>query len=227
MTPLAVEMLRDIDKDTVPFRLNFDDTLKEPDMLPASFPNLLVNGASGIAVGLATNIPPHNLREIIEATAAQIDNPDISLDELMKLVPGPDFPTGGVLIDTPELRAAYETGRGKLTLRARTHIEDGPAGRKLIVITEIPYQVNKAAMLEKILKLSEEKKAALGCIYDIRDESDRTGMRAVIELKKDTDAEKVLSYLLKYCDLQITFGVNLVAIADGKPRQLSLRRAIG
>ena len=142
MTPLAVEMLRDIDKDTVPFRLNFDDTLKEPDMLPASFPNLLVNGASGIAVGLATNIPPHNLREIIEATAAQIDNPDISLDELMKLVPGPDFPTGGVLIDTPELRAAYETGRGKLTLRARTHIEDGPAGRKLIVITEIPYQVN-------------------------------------------------------------------------------------
>ena len=127
----------------------------------------------------------------------------------MKLVPGPDFPTGGVLIDTPELRAAYETGRGKLTLRARTHIEDGPAGRKLIVITEIPYQVNKAAMLEKILKLSEEKKAALGCIYDIRDESDRTGMRAVIELKKDTDAEKVLSYLLKYSDLQITFGVNL------------------
>ena len=227
MTPLAVEMLRDIDKDTVPFRLNFDDTLKEPDMLPASFPNLLVNGASGIAVGLATNIPPHNLREIIEATAAQIDNPDISLDELMKLVPGPDFPTGGVLIDTPELRAAYETGRGKLTLRARTHIEDGSAGRKLIVITEIPYQVNKAAMLEKILKLSEEKKAALGCIYDIRDESDRTGMRAVIELKKDTDAEKVLSYLLKYSDLQITFGVNLVAIADGKPRQLSLRRAIG
>lgn len=226
MTPLAVEMLRDIDKDTVPFRLNFDDTLKEPDMLPASFPNLLVNGASGIAVGLATNIPPHNLREIIEATAAQIDNPDISLDELMKLAPGPDFPTGGVLIDTPELRAAYETGRGKLTLRARTHIEDGPAGRKLIVITEIPYQVNKAAMLEKILKLSEEKKAALGCIYDIRDESDRTGMRAVIELRKDADAEKVLSYLLKYSDLQITFGVNLVAIADGKPRLLSLRRAI-
>lgn len=121
-----------------------------------------------------------------------------------------------MLIDTPELRAAYETGRGKLTLRARTHIEDGPAGRKLIVITEIPYQVNKAAMLEKILKLSEEKKAALGCIYDIRDESDRTGMRAVIELKKDTDAEKVLSYLLKYSDLQITFGVNLVAIADGQ-----------
>ncbi|MDO4349684.1 MAG: DNA topoisomerase (ATP-hydrolyzing) [Eubacteriales bacterium] len=226
MTPLAIEMLRDLDKDTVPFRLNFDDTLKEPDMLPASFPNLLVNGASGIAVGLATNIPPHNLRETIEAVIAQIDNPEITLDELMKLVPAPDFPTGGVLLDTPEIRAAYETGRGKLTLRARTHVEDGPAGRKLIVITEIPYQVNKAAMLEKILKLSEEKKAALGCIYDIRDESDRMGMRAVIELRKDADVEKVLSYLFKYSEMQITFGVNMVAIADGKPRLLSLRRAI-
>ena len=226
MTPLAMLMLRDIDKDTVPFRLNFDDTLKEPDMLPASFPNLLVNGAGGIAVGLATNIPPHNLRESINAVIAQIDNPDITVDELMQIIPAPDFPTGGILLNTPELRAAYETGRGKLLLRAKTHIEDGPAGRKLIVITEIPYQVNKSAMLEKILRLSEEKKAALGCIYDIRDESDRTGMRAVIELKKDTDAEKVLSYLLKYSDLQITFGVNMVAIADGKPRLLSLRRMI-
>ena len=226
MTPLAIEMLRDLDKDTVPFRLNFDDTLKEPDMLPASFPNLLVNGASGIAVGLATNIPPHNLKETIEAVIAQIDNPEISLDELMKHVPAPDFPTGGVLLDTPEIRAAYETGRGKLTLRARTHVEDGPAGRKLIVITEIPYQVNKAAMLEKILKLSEEKKAALGCIYDIRDESDRMGMRAVIELRKDADVDKVLGYLFKYSEMQITFGVNMVAIADGKPRLLSLRRAI-
>lgn len=226
MTPLAMEMLKDLDKDTVPFRLNFDDTLKEPDMLPASFPNLLVNGASGIAVGLATNIPPHNLKEIVDAVIAQIDDPDIPLDELMKIVPAPDFPTGGVLLNTPELRAAYETGRGKLTLRARTHVEDGPAGRKLIVITEIPYQVNKAAMLEKILKLSEEKKAALGCIYDIRDESDRTGMRAVIELRKEADADKVLAYLFKYSEMQITFGVNMVAIADGKPRQLSLRRAI-
>ena len=226
MTPLAIEMLRDLDKDTVPFRLNFDDTLKEPDMLPASFPNLLVNGASGIAVGLATNIPPHNLKETIEAVIAQIDNPEISLDELMKHVPAPDFPTGGVLLDTPEIRAAYETGRGKLTLRARTHVEDGPAGRKLIVITEIPYQVNKAAMLEKILQLSEENKAALGCIYDIRDESDRMGMRAVIELRKDADVDKVLGYLFKYSEMQITFGVNMVAIADGKPRLLSLRRAI-
>ena len=226
MTPLAMLMLRDIDKDTVPFRLNFDDTLKEPDMLPASFPNLLVNGAGGIAVGMATNIPPHNLRESINAVIAQIDNPDITVDELMQIIPAPDFPTGGILLNTPELRAAYETGRGKLLLRAKTHIEDGPAGRKLIVITEIPYQVNKSAMLEKILRLSEEKKAALGCIYDIRDESDRTGMRAVIELRKDADVDKVLAYLFKYSDMQVTFGVNMVAIADGKPRLLSLRRMI-
>ena len=226
MTPLAMLMLRDIDKDTVPFRLNFDDTLKEPDMLPASFPNLLVNGAGGIAVGLATNIPPHNLRESINAVIAQIDNPDITVDELMKIIPAPDFPTGGILLNTPELRAAYETGRGKLLLRAKTHIEDGSAGRKLIVITEIPYQVNKSAMLEKILRLSEEKKAALGCIYDIRDESDRTGMRAVIELRRDADVDKVLAYLFKYSDMQVTFGVNMVAIADGKPRLLSLRRMI-
>ena len=226
MTPLAMLMLKDIDKDTVPFRLNFDDTLKEPDMLPASFPNLLVNGAGGIAVGLATNIPPHNLRESINAVIAQIDNPDITVDELMKIIPAPDFPTGGILLNTPELRAAYETGRGKLLLRAKTHIEDGPAGRKLIVITEIPYQVNKSAMLEKILRLSEEKKAALGCIYDSRDESDRTGMRAVIELRKDADVDKVLAYLFKYSDMQVTFGVNMVAIADGKPRLLSLRRMI-
>ena len=226
MTPLAMQMLRDIDKDTVAFRLNFDDTLKEPDMLPARFPNLLVNGASGIAIGLATNIPPHNLRECVNAVIAEIDNPEITVDELMNIMPAPDFPTGGVLLDTEEIRNAYTTGRGKLTLRARTHLEDGAAGRKLIVITEVPYQVNKAAMLEKILKLSEEKKAALGGIYDIRDESDRTGMRAVIEVRKEADAEKLLAYLFKYSDMQVTFGVNMVAIAEGKPRLMSLRRVI-
>ena len=226
MTPLATQMLRDIDKDTVPFRLNFDDTLKEPDMLPARFPNLLVNGASGIAIGLATNIPPHNLRECVNAVIAQIDNPEITVDELMRIMPAPDFPTGGVLLDTEEIRNAYSTGRGKLTLRARTHIENGSAGRRLIVITEVPYQVNKAAMLEKILKLSEEKKAAFSGIYDIRDESDRTGMRAVVEVRRDADAEKILGYLFKYSDLQVTFGVNMVAIADGKPRLMSLRRAL-
>lgn len=227
MTPLALLMLRDIEKDTVPFRLNFDDTLKEPDMLPARFPNLLVNGASGIAVGLATNIPPHNLGEAIRATIAQIENPDITLDELMRIIPGPDFPTGGVLVRNEEIRRGYDTGRGKLALRAKVHIEDGLSGRKLIVITEIPYQVNKAAMLEKILKLSEEKKVALGCIYDIRDESGRDGMRAVIELKRDADVNRVLQYLYKYSDLQVTFGVNMVAIAQGKPVQMGLKTMIG
>ena len=227
MTPLALLMLRDIEKDTVPFRLNFDDTLKEPDMLPARFPNLLVNGATGIAVGLATNIPPHNLGESIRAVIAQIENPKITLDELMQHLPGPDFPTGGVLVNNEEIRKGYETGRSKLSVRAKVEIEDGAAGRKLIVINEIPYTVNKAAMLEKILKLSEEKKAQLGCIYDIRDESDRNGMRAVIELKKDADAQKVLNYLYKYSDLQVTFGVNMVAIAEGKPVQMGLKTMIG
>ncbi len=227
MAPLAMLMLRDIEKDTVPFRLNFDDTLKEPDMLPARFPNLLVNGATGIAVGLATNIPPHNLGEAIGAVIAQIDNPNITLDELMQILPGPDFPTGGVLVHNEEIRKGYETGRSKLSVRARVDIVDGAAGRKMLVITEVPYTVNKAAMLEKILKLSEEKKAQLGCIYDIRDESDRSGMRAVIELKKDTDAQKVLNYLYKYSDLQVTFGVNMVAIAEGKPVQMGLKTMIG
>ena len=226
MTPLAMDMLRDIEKDTVPFRLNFDDTLKEPDMLPARFPNLLVNGANGIAVGLATNIPPHNLGESVRAVVAQMENPDISLDDLMRILPGPDFPTGGVLLNNEEIRRGYETGRGRLTLRARVHVEDGASGRKLLVITEIPYQVNKAAMLEKIQKLSEEKKAALSGIYDIRDESDRTGMRAVVELKRDVDPLRVLAYLYKYSDLQVTFGVNMVAIVGGKPKLLSLKELI-
>ena len=226
MTPLAMEMLRDIEKDTVPFRLNFDDTLKEPDMLPARFPNLLVNGANGIAVGLATNIPTHNLGEAVRAVLAQMDDPEISLDALMEILPGPDFPTGGVLLKNEEIRKGYETGRGRLTLRARVHVEDGASGRKLLVITEVPYQVNKAAMLEKIHKLSEEKKAALGGICDIRDESDRTGMRAVIELKRDVSPEKVLAYLYKYSDLQVTFGVNMVAIAGGKPVLLTLKQLI-
>ena len=227
MTNLAMLMLRDIEKDTVPFRLNFDDTLKEPDMLPARFPNLLVNGASGIAVGLATNIPPHHLGEAVKAVIAQIDKPNITTKELMQYIPAPDFPTGGVLLNTDEIEKAYETGRGRLINRAKVHIENGPSSRKLIVITEMPYQVAKAGMLEKILKLSEEKKAALGGIYDIRDESDRTGLRAVIELRKDVDPQKVLNYLYKYSDMQVTFGVNMVAIADGKPVQMGLKEVIG
>ncbi len=223
MAPLALEMLRDIDKDTVPFSFNFDDSLKEPDMLPARYPNLLVNGASGIAVGLATNIPPHNLKEAIDAAILLMDKPNASLSEIMKVMPAPDFPTGGRLINNEEIVRAYETGKGKLTLRAKVHIEDGSAGRKLIVITEVPYQVPKAAMLEKILKLSEEKKVQLGGICDIRDETDRTGLRAVIELKRDVDPMQILSVLYKYSDLQVTFGVNMVATADGRPVQMGVK----
>lgn len=227
MTPLALELLRDIDKDTVDFRLNFDDTQKEPDMLPGRYPNLLVNGASGIAVGLATNIPPHNLGEAIDAAILLIDKPNATTKELMAVLPGPDFPTGGILLGGEELVAAYETGRAKIQVRAKVEIEKGAAGRTLLVITEVPYQVNKAQMLEKILKLSEEKKALLSGIYDIRDESDRTGMRAVVELKRDVDPEKVLNVLYKYSDLQTTFGVNMVAIAGGKPVQMGIGAMLG
>ena len=223
MTPLAMEMLRDIDKDTVDFHLNFDDTLNEPDLLPCSFPNVLVNGADGIAVGLATNIPPHNLGEAIDGVIALMDRPDISTRELMQYIPAPDFPTGGVLACGEELYQAYETGRGKVPLRAKIHIEDGQSGRKLIVITEMTYGKSKQLCLEKILKLSEEKPDLLGGIYDIRDESDRTGMRAVVELKKDTDPERILAALYKYSDLQDTVGINMVVIAEGKPMQLGLK----
>ena len=226
MTPVALEMLRDLDKDTVKFSLNFDDTLKEPDILPGRFPNLLVNGTSGIAVGLATNIPPHNMAEAIDAAILVLDNPDVSLDEIMKVMPCPDFPTGGYILESPEIRAAYETGRGKLTVRAKTEIEEQKNGKKLIVITEMPYQVNKARALEEILRVSEEKKVLFAGISGIRDESDRMGMRAVIEVKKDADAEKILQYLYKYSDLQTTFGVNMVAIADGKPQTLGVREML-
>ena len=223
MAPLALEMLRDIDKDTVPFSFNFDDTLKEPDLLPARYPNLLVNGTSGIAVGLATNIPPHNLGEAIDAALLVMEKPEASLDEILGVMPGPDFPTGGRLLEGEEIRTAYETGRGKLQLRAAVQIEDGNAGRKLLVITEVPYQVAKSQMLEHIQKLREEKKNLFGDIYDIRDESDRTGMRAVIELRKEANPEVMLALLYKHSDLQITFGVNMVAIAGGRPQQMGLR----
>ena len=223
MTNLALEMLRDIDKDTVGFHLNFDDTQKEPDLLPGRFPNLLVNGADGIAVGLATNIPPHNLAETIDGAIAVMENPDITTRELMKYVPGPDFPTGGILAAGEELYEAYETGRGKVQLRANIEIEKGSAGRTLLVMTEMIYGKSKSAVLEKILKLSEDKKELFSGIYDIRDESDRMGMRAVIELKKDADVERTLAALYKYSELQDTVGINMVAIADGKPMQLGLK----
>jgi len=226
MTEAAMQLLRDIDKDTVSYSFNFDDTLKEPDLLPGRFPNLLVNGASGIAVGLATNIPPHNPVEAINAVIAVMENPRITLEELMKIVPAPDFPTGGFLLESSEVELAYRTGRGKLYMRAKTHFEEQKNGKTFIVITELPFQVNKANMLEKILAVSQEKKAMFSGIADIRDESDRTGMRAVIEIKKDGDPERILQYLFKYSDLQMTFGVNMVAIAGGKPQQLNLKQIL-
>ena len=227
MTPLALELLRDIEKDTVSFSLNFDDSLKEPDMLPGRFPNLLVNGALGIAVGLATNIPTHNLGEAIDAVVAQIDNPDITVEGLMEKLPGPDFPTGGIIVGGEGIRQAYETGRGKVVLRAKTEIEKAAGGKQNIVIHELPYQVNKAKLLEAILALQEAQKGILGGINDIRDESDRNGMRAVIEVKKDADPDKILEYLYKYSDLQINYNVNMVAIADGKPMLLNLKQING
>lgn len=221
LEPLALELLRDLDKETVSFSFNFDDSLLEPDILPGRYPNLLVNGANGIAVGLATNIPTHNLGEVIDGACAYIDKPGISLDEMMKYIPGPDFSTGGYIIAN-ELKQAYATGKGKITLRAKYSVENGDYGKKLIVITELPYQTNKAELLRKIMLLKEDKKDILSGISEIVDESDRQGMRAVISCKKDADVDAILAYLFKYTDLECTFGINMVAIAGGKPQQLGL-----
>ncbi len=225
METLALELLRDIDKETVSFSLNFDDSLKEPDVLPGRFPNLLVNGASGIAVGLATNIPTHNLEEVIDGVVAYIDNPAISLEEMMERIPCPDFPTGGVIIAN-ELIQAYKTGRGKITLRAKIVMEKADNGKTNLVITELPYQVNKAQLLRKVVDLREEKKEELAGLDFVADESDRTGMRAVIRVKKDADIDGILKCLYKYTDLEVTFGINMVVIADGKPQQLGLMEII-
>ena len=221
LEPLALELLRDIDKETVSFSLNFDDSLKEPDVLPGRFPNLLVNGSSGIAVGLATNIPTHNLEEVINGVVAYIDNPAITLEEMMQHIPSPDFPTGGTIIAN-ELIQAYKTGRGKISIRAKINLEQTDNGKTNLVITELPYQVNKAQLLRKIAELREEKKEELAGIDLVADESDRTGMRAVIRVKKDTDIPALLKVLTKYTDLEVTFGINMVVIADGKPQQLGL-----
>ncbi len=221
LAPLAMELLRDLDKDTVTWSLNFDDTTKEPDMLPGRFPNLLVNGASGIAVGLATNIPPHNLGEVIDGVVAYIDNPKINLKSMMRYIKGPDFPTGAT-ITTDELEKAYETGKGKITMHAKYHIETTAGDKKNIVITELPYQVNKAKLLQHIVELRDEKKGKLSDISDVRDESDRNGMRAVIVVKKDGDAKGIIELLQKYTDIRCSFGINMVAIAGGKPRTLGL-----
>ena len=221
LEPLALELLRDLDKNTVPFSLNFDDSLKEPDMLPGRFPNLLVNGASGIAVGLATNIPPHNLGEVIDGVVAYIDHPNIKFNEMLRYIPAPDFPTGGYIIAN-ELNQAYKTGKGRILIRAKVRVEDGDGDKKNIVITELPYQVNKSTLLRKIADLREEKKEQLAAISRVSDESDRDGIRAVIEVRPDGDVNKILKILYKYTDLEVTFGMNMVAIAGGKPMLMGL-----
>lgn len=222
LAPIAMELLRDLEKDTVRWSLNFDDTLKEPEMLPGRFPNLLVNGASGIAVGLATNIPPHNLAEVIDGVIAYINNPEITLKQMMKIIKGPDFPTGGYVIAGSELAKAYETGKGKITIRAKLHIEVGENDKKSIVIDELPFQVNKASLLESIMEQREKRKEELSGISEIIDESDRAGMRAVIKIKKDADPKQICNALFKYTQLSQSYGINMVAIADGKPQQMGL-----
>ena len=225
---LAEELLADIDKDTVDFGPNFDDSLEEPLVLPARVPNMLLNGTAGIAVGMATNIPPHNLRELTDAITFLIENydtmDDISLEELMKRIPGPDFPTGGIIVGREGIESAYGTGKGRLVVRGMAHIEEGKSGRHEIIITEIPYQVNKASLIERIAELVREEK--IDQISDLRDESDQRGMSIVIELKRGAQPKKVLNQLYKYTALQSTFGVQLLALVDGEPRTLPLKRAL-
>src|SRR3954468_6031433 len=225
MRKIGGELLADIEKETVDFQPNYDDKETEPTVLPARFPNLLVNGATGIAVGMATNIPPHNLGEIIDATILLIKNPDASFEDLLAVVPGPDFPTGGFICGRAGIRAAYATGRGSVLMRARTNIEEHPkTGRKSIITTEIPYQVNKARLIEKIAELVRDKR--IEGIADIRDESDRDGMRMVVDLKKDAVPEVVLNNLWKMTPLQESFGINMLAIVEGRPQLLSLKQAL-
>lgn len=224
MQKLTMHLLDGIEKDTVDFYPNFDETLMQPAVLPSRFPNLLVNGSSGIAVGMATNIPPHNLREVINGVICMIDNPDCTIDDLMEHIKGPDFPTGATILGRRGIREAYYTGRGKIDVRAKTNIEQMQGGRARIVVTEIPYQVNKARLVEKIAELCHEKR--IEGISDIRDESDRNGMRIVIELKKDVYPQVVLNFLYKHTSLQETFGANMLALVNGQPRVLNLRDMI-
>ncbi len=221
MDKLCMHMLGEIDKDTVDFYPNFDETLMQPAVLPSRFPNLLVNGSSGIAVGMATNIPPHNLGEVIDGCIHMIEHPDCTMDDLMQFIKGPDFPTGGMILGLSGIRAAYHTGRGRVIMRAKTEIEEMAANRQRIVVTEIPYMVNKAKLVEKIAELVHEKR--VDGISDIRDESDRAGMRIVIELKRDVIPQVVLNHLFKHTQMQDTFGVNLLALVDGEPKVLTLR----
>lgn len=224
MSKIAVELLRDIEKETVDFAPNYDESLKEPTVLPSRFPNLLVNGSNGIAVGMATSIPPHNLGEVIDCVVANIENPEIELDEMLKYIKGPDFPTGAIIMGREGIKKAYSTGRGKVIVRAKAEIEEMSGNRQRIVVSEIPYQVNKAAMIEKIADLVKDKK--IEGISDLRDESDRNGMRIVIELKRDTNANILLNQLYKHTQMQDTFSIIMIALVDGQPKVLNLKSII-
>ena len=220
LSEIAGFLLQDIDKKTVPFAWNFDDTEKEPTVLPAAFPNLLVNGATGISAGYATDIPPHNLAEVIDAVVYMIDHPSAKLDKLMEFLPGPDFPTGAIIQGCDEIRKAYETGKGRVVVRSRTEIEDLKGGKKQIIVTEIPYEVNKAVLVKRIDDVRVNNKVP--GIAEVRDESDRDGLRIAIELKKDADEQTILNYLFKYTDLQINYNFNMVAIDNYTPRQVGI-----
>lgn len=220
----AMELLRDLDKETVDFQPNYDESLQEPVVLPARFPNLLVNGSSGIAVGIATNIPPHNLGEAIDATCLMLDNPDCTVDDLLKVMPGPDFPTGGIIMGRKGIREAYETGRGSLTIRSTCRIEEGKNGKKSIVVSEIPYQVNRTKLLEKIADLIRDKK--LPEISNVHDGADRHGIDIIIDLKQNAIPQVVLNKLYKHTQLQVGFGCNMVALVNGVPRTLSLKEML-
>lgn len=224
MSKISMRMLTDIDKETVDFMPNYDDRLQEPVVLPSRFPNLLVNGSTGIAVGMATNIPPHNLGEVIDGACCLLDNPNAGLDQLMEHIKGPDFPTGGIIMGRSGIRAAYATGRGKIILRAKTHIEQHKNGRERIIVTEIPYMVNKARLIERIADLVKEKK--VDQISNIRDESSRKGMKIVIELKRDANAQIVLNQLYSFTQLQDTVGVTMLALVKGEPKTLSLKQML-
>lgn len=224
LTKMAMEMLRDLDKNTVDFQPNFDESKEEPRVLPSRFPNLLANGSAGIAVGMATNIPPHNLTEVIDGCILMIDDPEVSVEQLMKVIKGPDFPTGGLIIGREGIKDAYTTGRGLIKTRAEAKIEVMANGRNRIVITELPYQVNKAKLIERIAELVREKK--IEGITDLRDETDRTGLRVVIDLKRDANANVILNQLYKYTQMHQTFGVTMLALVEGQPRVLNLREVL-
>jgi DNA gyrase subunit A len=221
----ADALLADIDKETVDFRPNYDETAEEPIVLPARFPNLLVNGAGGIAVGMATNVPPHNLGEVIDACIALVDDPELGFEGLLELIPGPDFPTGGIILGQAGIRQAFATGRGSLLVRSRTHVEEVRKDRDAIIVSEVPYQVNKGRMLERIGELVRERRVE--GIAEVRDESDRDGTRVVIELKRESDPDIVLNQLFRHTPLQISFGVNLVALVGGRPLQLNVKDVLG